>query len=124
MNAVLVIKPGLLCDGLYALLFSIPEVQLVVHANDKKSVLDFCQKNQDALMIIEIPADESSLLDTIPEVKIRCPHVGVVALVHTESDKCAAQEAGADLVTNVGTRASELKTMIESLIQASEDVTQ
>ena len=54
MNAVLVIKPGPLRDGLDALLFAMPDVHLVAYPNNTNAVLDFCQKNPESLMILEI----------------------------------------------------------------------
>ena len=52
MNAVLVIKPGPLRDGLDALLFTMPDVHLVAYPNNTNAVLDFCQKNPESLMIL------------------------------------------------------------------------
>jgi hypothetical protein len=34
--------------GLDALLFAIPDVQLVAHPNDKNAGIDFCQKNPES----------------------------------------------------------------------------
>lgn len=124
MNAVLVIKPGPLRDGLDALLFSMPDVQLVAHANDNNTVLDFCQKNPDALLILEIRPDSQDLLATISEVKVRCPQGRVVALIHTQRDQRDAEEAGADLILRVGTRAPMLKTSIEGLIRTTDETSQ
>lgn len=119
MNAVLVIKPGPLRDGLDALLFTMPDVQLVAHPSDNNAAIDFCRKNPDALIIFEIRSNDPGLMDTIPEMKERCPLGRVVALINTESDLRSAEEVGADLIMRVGVRASELKTSIEELVGAS-----
>ena len=119
MNALLAIRPGPLRDGLDALLYTMPDVQLVAHPNDNNAVFDFCQKYPDALTIFEIPPRDPGLLTAVSEIRLRYPQGHVIAFINAESDLHVAKEARADLIVRVGTRASETRASIEELIRAS-----
>jgi len=119
MNAVLMIKPGPLRDGLNTLLFAMSDVQLVAHPDNNNAAIDFCRKKPGALMILDIRSNDPGLLDTIPEMKERCPLGRVVALIHTESDLPSAEVFGADFIMGVGTRAYEVKAGIEEMGRSS-----
>ena len=115
MNALLVIKPGPLRDGLDALLSSIPDVQLVAHPTNTNAVLDFCQKNPNTLIIMEIKPGDRALLADVPEMKVICHNSQVIALIHDEDDRGAAEQAGMDLVVDVAIGAPELKEIIKDV---------
>jgi len=118
MIVLLLFKPGALRDGLNALLYTIPDVQLVVHAHDAKAALDFCRKNPNTLIIIDIKPGDRALIAKVPEMKGVCPQMGVIALLHEEDDRGAAEQVGMDLIMEVGIRAPELKANIQEMIQA------
>ena len=73
MIVLLLIKPGPLRDGLNALLYSIPDVQLVVHAHDVDAAFDFCRKNTNILIIMDIKPGDRALLARVSEMKGICP---------------------------------------------------
>jgi len=120
MNALLLIKPGSVRDGLDALLSTIPVVQLIAHPGNVETALDFCKLNKTELVVIEVKPNEQNLLNKVPEMKSLCPEGHVVTLIHDENDRDPAEQAQADLILNMGTRASKLKAEIQSLVNTTE----
>ena len=117
MIVLLLVKPGSLRDGLNALLYTIPDVQLVVHARDASAALEYCHKNPSILTIVEVkPGDRAQLLAQVPEMKALSPQMRVMALIHDEDDREAAEKVGIDSILEVGMRAPELKVRIEDRI--------
>jgi len=117
MIVLLFFKPGPLRDGLNALLYTISNVQLVVHAHDASAALEFCRKNPNIVVIMEIKPGDRALLAQVPEMKALCSHnIPVIALIHDEDDWEAAEQAGIDLIMDVGTRAPLLKEKIEKVV--------
>ena len=122
MIVLLVVKPGLLRDGLNALLYAMPDVQLVAQANDANAAVDFCQGRPIELMILEVKPGDRDLLAKVPDMKAHCPQGQVIALIHDEEDWQPAEAAGVDLVMRVGTRASELKARIGVVVPSFGEV--
>jgi DNA-binding NarL/FixJ family response regulator len=116
MIVLLLLKPGSLRDGLNALLSTISDVQLVVHAHDSSAALEFCRKNPNTLIIMEIKSGDRALLAHVPEMKALNPQIPVIALIHDEADREAAVQAGIDLIMDIGTRAPDLKEKIEAMV--------
>ena len=116
MIVLLLIKPGSLRDGLNALLYTISDVQLVVHVNDVSAALEFCLKNSNTLVIMEIKSGDSALIARAPEMKALNPQMPVIALIHDENDREVAGQAGIDLIMDIGTRAPDLKVKIEAMV--------
>ena len=112
MIVLLVIKPGPLRDGLDALLYAMPEVQLVVQANDANASLDFCRQGTTDLVILEVRRGDRDLLANVPDMKALCPQAKVIALVHGEDDWGPTEAAGADSVLSLGTRVTKLREVI------------
>jgi DNA-binding NarL/FixJ family response regulator len=65
MLVLLAAKPGPLRDGLDALLDSIPEVNLVTHANDMDAACSFIQQHPTQLMILDMKPGDGSMLKRI-----------------------------------------------------------
>jgi DNA-binding NarL/FixJ family response regulator len=120
MIVLLVIKPGPLRDGLDALLFAMPEVQLVVHANDANASLDFCRQGTTDVVILEVRPGDRDLLAKVSDVKALCPQGQALALIHNEEDRGPAEAAGADSVLSVGMPATRLRGVITEI--ASSDM--
>ena len=116
MIVLLLIKPGSLRDGLNALLYTIPDVQLVVHVNDVSAALEFCLRNSNTLVIMEIKSGDHALLARAPEMKTLNPQMPMIALIHDEADREAAGQAEIDLIMDIGTRAPDLKVKIEDMV--------
>lgn len=117
MLVLLATKPGPLRDGLDALLDSMPEVNLVVHANDMDAARSFIQHHPAQLMILDMKPGDGSMLAIVSELKAHNPQSQVMILIHEEEDRVAAEAAGADMVLVTGTRASKLKEAVtDSLV--------
>ena len=116
MIVLLAVKPGPLRDGLDALLYATPEVQLVAHANDTDACLLFCQQHPTNLLILEVRPGDRGLLAKIPDMKALCPQGQVVALIHNENDRKPAEASGADLVLTSWMRAAKLKQVITEIV--------
>jgi DNA-binding NarL/FixJ family response regulator len=116
MIVLLAVKPGPLRDGLDALLYATPEVQLVAHANDTNATIAFCQQHPTNLIILEVRPADLDFLAKVPELKALCPQGQVVALIHDEQDREPAEASGADLVLTTGMRATKLKETITEIV--------
>ena len=116
MIVLLAVKPGPLRDGLDALLYATPEMQLVAHANDTSATLAFCQQHPTKLIILEVRTGERDLLEKVPEMKALHPQGQVVALIHDEGDREPAEKYGVDIVLTTGMRAVKLKEKITEMV--------
>ncbi len=112
MIVLLVGKPGPLRDGLDALLYATPEVQLVAHANDTNAALEFCQQHPAKLIILEVRPGDRDILGNVQELKKLNPQGQVIALIHEEKDREPAEASGVDVVLTSGMRAAKLKEKI------------
>ncbi len=117
MIILLLFNPGSVRDGLNALLYTMSDVQLVVHAHDSSATLEFCQKNPNIVVIMEIKPGDRALLAQVPEMKALNTQMPVIALIHDEDDRESAEQAGMDLIMDIGTRAPELKAKIEDVVR-------
>jgi len=115
MIVLLAVKPGPLRDGLDALLYATPEVQLVAHANDTNAALEFCQQHPTELIILEVRPGDRDLLVKVPEIKALYPQGQVIALIHEEKDREPAEKSGIDVVLTTGMRAAKLKEKITEI---------
>jgi len=68
---------------------------------------------------MEIKPGDRALLARVPEVKALNPQIPVIALIHDEADREAAEQAGIDLIMDIGTRAPELKARIGEVVRNS-----
>jgi DNA-binding NarL/FixJ family response regulator len=115
MIVLLAVKPGPLRDGLDALLYATPEVQLVAHANDTSAALTFCQQHPTKIIILEIKPGDRDLLENVTKIKELDPQGQVIALIHEEQDRAPAEESGVDVVLSSGVRAAKLKELITEI---------
>ncbi len=115
MIVLLVGKPGPLRDGLDALLYATPEVQLVAHANDTNAALEFCQQHPAKLIILEVRPGDRDILGNVQELKKLNPQGQVIALIHEEKDREPAEASGVDVVLTSGMRAAKLKEKISEI---------
>ena len=116
MIVLLAVKPGPLRDGLDALLYATPEVQLVAHANDTNAALTFCQQHPTKLIILEVRPGDKDLLGNVKEMKALSPQGRVIAMIHDEDDRELAEMSGFDDVLSTGMRAVKLKEKIAEII--------
>jgi DNA-binding NarL/FixJ family response regulator len=115
MIVLLVGKPGPLRDGLDALLYATPEVQLVAHANDTNAALEFCQQHPAKLIILEVRPGDRDILGNVQELKKLNSQGQVIALIHEEKDREPAEASGVDVVLTSGMRAAKLKEKISEI---------
>jgi DNA-binding NarL/FixJ family response regulator len=118
MIVLLAVKPGPLRDGLDALLYATPDVQLVAHANDTDACLLFCQQHPTNLLILEVRPGDRDLLMKVPDMKALCPQGQVIALIHEEKDREPAEKSGVDVVLTTGMRAAKLKEKITEIVSS------
>jgi DNA-binding NarL/FixJ family response regulator len=121
MIVLLAVKPGPLRDGLDALLYATPDVQLVAHANDTNAAFAFCQKHPTKLTILEIRPGDRDLLAKVQEMKAIYPQGGVIALIHDEEDRESAEMAGSDVVLSTGLSATNVNEIIREIVCSSKD---
>jgi chemotaxis response regulator CheB len=99
-----------------ALLYAMPEIDMVAQAGDAQAALDFCLRSQVELVILEVKPGEHELLARLAEMKALC-WGRMVVLIHDEADRQPVEASGADLVMTVGMRAAELKVGIGKMIR-------
>jgi DNA-binding NarL/FixJ family response regulator len=99
-----------------ALLYAMPEVQLVVLANDANASLDFCRQGTTDLVILEVRPGDRDLLAKVSDMKALCPQGQVIALIHDEEDRGPAETAGADSVLSLGISAVKLREAIAKVV--------
>jgi DNA-binding NarL/FixJ family response regulator len=116
MIVLLAVKPGPLRDGLDALLYATPDVQLVAHANDTDAAIAFCQQHPTKLVILEVRLGDRDLLAIVPQMKALDPQGQVIALIHDEGDRKPVEKSGVDVVLTTGMRAVKLKEKITEMV--------
>jgi DNA-binding NarL/FixJ family response regulator len=118
---LVVAMPGIVQEGLQALLSIIPDVEVLV-ATDCASALETVERDIPSLVIVDEEGPEDSAPTVINRVKASWPDINCIALVGDEQQREQAQEAGDDLVLIKGFPAAKLIATIEELLSEEADL--
>ncbi len=121
MLALIVARPGLVRDGLSALLSATPDIHQIVQVEEAAAAWDFVQTICPSLTIIHASSLTSDLIDFVKKEKDFC-HCSQLLIVTNETDRKTAVSLNPDLVIMEGTPSAKLAHHITTLIdQQSED---
>lgn len=120
MLALIVARPGPVCDGLVALLGASPDVRKIVQVASATDAWDFAQSIcPDMTLIYDSPLTPD-IANLVTEMKASCGRP-VLIIVSSEEDRQTAIVHDADVVVMEGLSSSKLAAQITSLLQQSED---
>ncbi len=120
MLALVIAHPGLVRDGLTALLSATSGVEKIVQVEHADAAWDFMQSICPNIAIIHAPQLTSELTELISRVKKSYCQVPLLVLVTNEADRETAVSKGADIVILEGTPSSKLSAYITTLLQQSD----
>ncbi len=120
MLALMVAHPGVVRDGLAALLSAMPGVDQIVQVEHADAAWDFIQSICPNIAIIHAPQLTSELTEFISQVKNSYCQVPLLILVTNEVDRKTAVSLGADIVIMEGTPSAKLSNHITTLLQRSD----
>ena len=120
MLALIVARPGPVCDGLVALLGASPDVRKIVQVARAEDAWDFVQSICPDLTLIYDSPLTSDIANLISQMKASCGWP-VLIIVNSEEDRQTAVAHDADVVVMEGLPSSKLAAQIISLLQQSED---
>jgi DNA-binding response OmpR family regulator len=112
--ALVVSSSGSLQDGLLALMTTIPQINVVLVAEDANSALRMIENHQPALIILDISLIK--VQDVIEQIKAQSSHIYLIVLVKDVAQQKKAETSGADSVLVKGFSVQKLIGMIENLI--------
>ena len=116
MLALVVARPGPVCDGLVALLGAIPDVRKIVQVTGAQDAWDFTQTLCPNITLIHASPLSSSLANFVQQMKLFCVQP-IVVIVNSEEDRKTAVADGADIVVMEGLPSSKLAMHITTLLQ-------
>ena len=114
--ALIAARPGPLQDSLVALMTTMPQVNVVLIAEDATSTLRTMARHRPALVVLEtsLAAEEGCV--PLQEIKAEWPTTECIALAGDVEQERQATSAGADVVLIVGFPAAEFIAAIEGLL--------
>jgi DNA-binding NarL/FixJ family response regulator len=118
MLALVVARPGPVCDGLVALLGATPNVRKIVQIARSEDAWDFVQTICPKITIIHASPLTDSLANLISQMRAFCRRP-ILAIVNSEEDRQTAVAFGADVVVMEGLPSSKLAVYISSLTESS-----
>ena len=116
MLALVIARPGPVCDGLVALLGATPNVRKIVQIAQPEDAWDFVQTICPDITIICASPFANSLANLISQLKASCRRP-ILAIVNSEEDRQTAVSYGADVVVMEGLPSSKLAMHITTLLQ-------
>ncbi len=116
MLALVVARPGPVCDGLVALLGATPNVRKIVQIAKPEDAWDFVQTICPDITIICASPFSNRLANLISQVKA-FGEWPLLAIVNSEEDRQTAVADGADVVVMEGLPSSKLAMHITTLLQ-------
>ena len=120
MLALIVARPGPVCDGLVALIGATQTVTKIVQIAQPKDAWDFAQSICPDLTLIHASPLTPELADLITQMKAFCDHP-LLAIAISEADRKTADAHGADKVVMEGLPSSKLAVQIAALLEHNAD---
>ncbi len=120
MLALIVAEPGLVRDGLVALLEETPDVRRIMQIPYAADAGDFVNKMPPDITLIQAAPFTQELASFVSQLKRSC-RSPVLAIVDSEEDRKTAVSRGTDVVVMEGLPSSKLAALIASLLQQDAD---
>jgi DNA-binding NarL/FixJ family response regulator len=119
--ALVVAKPGHLCNGLQSLLRTVPQIEIIAETQDPSVLLKIGTEMQPELVLLDASLFDEDAWTAITKIKDEWPQTQCIALVDNDQQRQNAQAAGVDLVLPKGYPAQKLVAIIENIIDRRED---
>jgi DNA-binding NarL/FixJ family response regulator len=119
--ALIVTKPGHLCNGLQSLLRTVPQIEIIAETQDPSVLLKVGTEIHPELVLLDADLFDEDAWTAVVKLKGEWPQTQCVALVDNDQQRQNAQEAGVDLVLPKGYPAQKLVELIENIIDRRED---
>ena len=119
-TGLVVARPGLVRDGLQAVLSAVPGVEALDPADCAASALERLENHSLCLTILDSSLSEEELCTTLRMIKEQWPHVWCIVVAGSPRQGRVVQTAGADDVLVEGFAPPLLSKMIRDVIDASD----
>jgi DNA-binding NarL/FixJ family response regulator len=116
MLALILARPGPICDGLVALLRARPDVRKIVQTTGPIDALDFAQTIHPDITLVHTSSLSQGLVSFITQIKKICDNP-LLMIVAREEDRKTAITQGADIVIMEGLSSEKLAIHITTLLQ-------
>jgi DNA-binding NarL/FixJ family response regulator len=113
---LVVARPGLVRDGLQAVLSAIPGLDALKPADDGASALDRLKSHRPHLVILDSSLSEGELRTTLRQITEQWTDVRCIVVADSPRQGQAMEAAGADAVLVEGFSAALLSTTIKALL--------
>ena len=111
--ALVVSSAGPYQNGLVALMTTIPQISVVLVAEDVKSTLRMVENHLPLLIILDISVPEAQ--DVIKQIKSQFPHIQLIVIAEDFEQQKKAEVFGADIALLKGFSAQKLVEIVEHI---------
>jgi DNA-binding NarL/FixJ family response regulator len=115
-SGLIVARPGLVRDGLQAVLSAVPGMHALEPVDDGASALDKVANHRPDLVIVDSSLPEGELRATLRHIKKQHPDVCCVAVAASPQQGRALEATDADAVLVEGSSAALLSATIKALL--------
>ena len=116
MNILIVARPGMLQEGLSALLSTTPGIEVVSVTSDLDSALDYVSEHQPEACLIDLNRLGENQMNQFKLMRSDYPDMRTIALVGDVKTKELAQSLGFEEVFIKGTPSEKLIVSITDLV--------
>lgn len=113
---LVVAKPGLVRDGLQAVLSAVPEIDTLEPAEDRTSALGRLRSHRLDLVILDSSLSEGELCTTLRQINEGWPDVRCIVIADSPRQGRRLEALGADAVLIAGFSPVRLSTTIKALL--------
>lgn len=121
---LVVARPGLVRDGLQAMLSAVPGMQALEPADCAASALERLESHAPCLTILDSSLSQEELCATLRTIKDKWPQVWCIGIAGNPRQSRVLQTAGADAVLVEGFAPALLSKMIKEVIKEQESRTE
>jgi DNA-binding NarL/FixJ family response regulator len=115
-SGLIVARPGLVRDGLQAVLSAVPGMNALEPADDGASALDRLASHRPDLVIVDSSLPEDELRATLRRIKVHHPEVRCVVVAASPLQGRALEATDADAILVEGSSAALFSTTIKALL--------
>lgn len=114
-------RPGLIRDGLQAVLAAMPQIEMMDPVDDGPSALKKMAEHQPALVLLDTNLPDDQVWTLLQQIKARWPQIQCLILADSGRQQQTAQAAGADGVLIKGFPTKELYASVKRLLSRHGD---
>jgi DNA-binding NarL/FixJ family response regulator len=118
-TGLLVARPGLVREGLQAVLAATGGLDVLEPANDGALAIEKLQIQQPSLVILDASLTQNEMSQTLAQIKQEWPDVRCIAVAANFQQERVLEALGADAVLLQGFSAVSLSTTIKTLLAQS-----